>query len=248
MAGRPVMPRRPIVQAHFGPDGRLFYPETFGPAAQRETEDRTEIVSVDLDGRDRQVHVVLNDADEAAVSPDGQRLAFQEGDNVYLMPFPTLGTGESRVRIDKRKRPPAGDADLERGRQLPALARQHDRRVRERPALLRLRHRRRRRRPRRAIKLSLPRPVGKGSVAFTNARILTMDNRKVIERGTLVIKDGRISCVGTCCDERRRQGDRREGQDDHARPDRHARAPSSRSTKACCRRRTGNRRSTSRTA
>ena len=39
MAGRPVMPRRPILQAHFGPDGRLFYPETFGPAHTRETED-----------------------------------------------------------------------------------------------------------------------------------------------------------------------------------------------------------------
>ena len=101
MAGRPLMPRRPIVQAFFGPDGRLFYPETFGPK-RMETTTYTEIRSIALDGSDRQVHVVLDDADEAAVSPDGQWLAFQEGDNVYLMPFPMLGTGDEPVRIDKR--------------------------------------------------------------------------------------------------------------------------------------------------
>ena len=30
VASRPGMPRRPIVQAWYGPDGRIFYPETHG--------------------------------------------------------------------------------------------------------------------------------------------------------------------------------------------------------------------------
>jgi Tol biopolymer transport system component len=196
MAGRPVMPRRPIPQAHFGPDGRLFYPETFGPS-RTETEDRTEIVSVDLDGRDRQVHVVLNDADEAAVSPDGQQLAFQEGDNVYLMAFPMLGTGEKPVRIDKRKgRLPVTPISKEGGN----FPRWRDNKTVE--FLSGPRHYAydidTKRTTEAAIALSLPRHVAKGSVAFTNGRLLTMDNRKVIERGTIVIKDGRINCVGTC--------------------------------------------------
>ena len=90
------------------------------PGAARETEDRTEIVSVDLEGRDRQVHVMLNDADEAAVSPDGQQLAFQEGDNVYLMAFPTLGTGEKPRAHRQAQGPPAGDA---RSRKRAAISR-----------------------------------------------------------------------------------------------------------------------------
>ncbi len=44
--------------------------------------------------------------------------------------------------------------------------------------------------------VSMPRATPKGSVALTGARILTMDHRKVIENSTIVVKNGRISCVG----------------------------------------------------
>jgi len=40
--------------------------------------------------------------------------------------------------------------------------------------------------------------VPTGSVALTNARIVTLDHRKVIERGTIVVKGSRIACVGDC--------------------------------------------------
>ena len=66
-------------------------------------DDVTEIASIALDGSDRRVHLMLDDADEAAVSPDGQWLAFQEGDNVYVTPFPIRGTGATPVRLDKRR-------------------------------------------------------------------------------------------------------------------------------------------------
>ena len=45
---------------------------------------------------------------------------------------------------------------------------------------------------------SVPRDVPTGSVALTNARIVTLDQRKVIERGTIVVKGSRITCVGAC--------------------------------------------------
>jgi imidazolonepropionase-like amidohydrolase len=48
------------------------------------------------------------------------------------------------------------------------------------------------------ITLTVPRKLPSGSIALTNARILTMDNRKVIERGTVVTKGGRLACVGQC--------------------------------------------------
>ncbi|MGY8985965.1 MAG: amidohydrolase family protein [Sphingomonadales bacterium] len=38
----------------------------------------------------------------------------------------------------------------------------------------------------------------KGQVALVGARILTMENRKVIEKGTVIISEGRILCVGEC--------------------------------------------------
>src|SRR4029453_4950130 len=44
-----------------------------------------------------------------------------------------------------------------------------------------------------SLKLSVPRDIPNGSVALTNARILTMDHRKVIN-GTVVVKGSRISC------------------------------------------------------
>ena len=69
---------------------------------------------------------MLDDADEAAVSPDGQWLAFQEGDNVYVTPLSLVGTGANPVRIDKRRgRLPVTRSSTEGGI-VPALARQQD--------------------------------------------------------------------------------------------------------------------------
>ena len=49
-----------------------------------------------------------------------------------------------------------------------------------------------------AIVLQIAKRVPSGSVALTNARILTMENRRVIQRGTVVVRGSRIMCVGTC--------------------------------------------------
>ncbi len=194
--GRPLMPRRPILQAHFGPEGRLFYPETFGPD-KANTEARTEIVSIDLDGRDRRAYVVLPHADEAAVSPDGRWLAFEEGDNVFLMAFPMMGTGATPVRIEKRKgRLPVTPLSTQGG----SFPRWRDPRTVEfvsgpRYYTYNAETKDARELP---ITLTLPRAIAKGTLAFTGARLLTMDQRRVIDRGAVVIKNGRITCVGPC--------------------------------------------------
>lgn len=195
-AGRPTMARRPVVQASFGPGGRLFYPETFPPKGT-DPQEYTELVSVRLDGGDRRVHATLPDADEAAVSPDGQWAAVQEGDNVYLLPIPASGTGATPPRIDKRRgRLPVTAATREGGYQLrwrdtttleflsgPRLHR-FDVATRQLTA--------------QAIRLSVPRPLPTGSLALTGARLVTLDTRRVHERGTVVVSRGRITCVGAC--------------------------------------------------
>ena len=194
--GRPLMPRRPIVQASFGPEGRLFYPETSGPTKD-EKEEFTEFVSIRLDGTDRRTHLIFPFADEASISPDGRWLAFQEGDNTYLLPFPLMGTGTTPTRIDKRKgKLPvtpistqggnfprwrnAATLEFVSGPQYSAYN------VETKSAETA------------AIKLTVPRPTPAGTIALTGARIITLDHRKVIDHGTIVVKAGRVSCVGTC--------------------------------------------------
>jgi Tol biopolymer transport system component len=49
------------------------------------------------------------------------------------------------------------------------------------------------------IALSVPRPAPTGTIAFTNAKIVTMEPpAEVIERGTIVVRGSRIACVGRC--------------------------------------------------
>lgn len=47
------------------------------------------------------------------------------------------------------------------------------------------------------INLKVPVSFGKGTLALKNVRILTMQGNKVIERGTIIIKNGRFVQVGT---------------------------------------------------
>jgi Tol biopolymer transport system component len=71
-SSRPGMPRRPIVQAFYGPDRRIFYLETHGAEAASGGEAAqpvgSDFVSIDRDGGDRRVHMTFPYSDEAAIS------------------------------------------------------------------------------------------------------------------------------------------------------------------------------------
>ena len=90
--------RQQIVRASFAED-RMYYPEAFptdgGPTWSA-------LASVALDGSDHRVHATFPFADEVVVSPDGRHIAFQEGDNVYVTPFPLSRSGGEPVHITKR--------------------------------------------------------------------------------------------------------------------------------------------------
>ncbi len=157
----------------------------------------TDIASVRPDGSGRRVHFTLPDADEAAVSPDGAWLAFQEGDNIYRMSFPYGGTGFNTVRIAKRNgQLPVTQVSIEGGihpRWRDAATLEfvsgpryyaHDVTTGDTDEV--------------PLELELPRHIASGTVAFTGTRLITVENDVVLENGTLVSTDGRLSCIGEC--------------------------------------------------
>jgi Tol biopolymer transport system component len=188
--------RRQLPRATFGPDGRIFYPEErMLKGTGGRDESVVQLMSVAPDGNDRRAHLTFSFADEIAPSPDGRWVAFQEGDNVYLTAMPYGGIGEDALRIDKRRGkfpvkqisregglfPHWRDANtLEYGSGTRYFTYRVDRNAGDTTTLA----------------LTVPRDVPTGTVALTNARIVTLDHRKVIEKGNIVVHGGRITCVG----------------------------------------------------
>lgn len=188
--------RRELVRPSIGPEGRIFWIDEIAGAAGG-GRGGTSLMSVNANGGDKQEHLTFPAADEIIPSPDGAYVAFQEGDNVYVAPFAYSGLGGEAQRVEKRRgqfpvTPLTRDGGL--------FPRWRDAKTLEYGSgpHYYVHHMDTGRTDTVTLKLSVPRDVPTGSVALTNARILTMDNRKVIERGTVVVKGSRITCVGSC--------------------------------------------------
>ncbi|MCH7565427.1 MAG: PD40 domain-containing protein, partial [Gemmatimonadetes bacterium] len=186
-----VARRGHVIAPRFGPDGRVFYLE------QHQTEQGTTpaLTSVRLDGMDARTHVLLPSVDEAAPSPDGQWLAFQRGNNVYLAPLPWPGTAGDPVEIGvDEPELPVERLSLEGGN-FPqwidattlawGSANQYFRHRVDGQSIDTFR-----------IALQVPRRRATGTIALTGSRIVTMDGDNVIPQGDVVVRDGRIAAVG----------------------------------------------------
>ena len=208
---------------------RIYFVEdadAAGPAPPK-----TNLVSVKLDGTDKRTHLRFTRAEEAALSPDGRWVAFNEQYNAWVTALPALGAqtvdidlggaalplvqltdeggewvswaddgrtvtwiwGPTFHRIaldaawrekekDKAKDEAAGKDDKGKKDKKKDAAKE------EKPKLP----------PNQAteIVLSVPRDAPAGTVAYTNARIVTMKGDEVLERGTLVVTGSRIAAVG----------------------------------------------------
>jgi Tol biopolymer transport system component len=185
--------RRSIVQPSFGPDGRVFFAE------DRALENGSvALVSVRPDGSDERVHLAFRYADEIAPSPNGKWVAFQEGDNVYLTPFPLAGPAQGEPPlIDKRR---GGFPVRQLTREGGMFPRWRSANTLEYGSGVHhfIYNTDTERVDTTEIRLIVEPRVPQGTVAFTNARIITLRDRQVIENGTLVVQNGRISCVGQC--------------------------------------------------
>ena len=195
--------RQQLPRPHWGPDGRIFYmtgiPSTGAADSFYSSGPDSQLVSVSttasMDGV--RVHAKFQYTDEAVISPDGSNIAFLSGDNVYVSPFPYNSSANSPIFISKEKGklpvkqlsttgglyPNFRDGNtLEFGSSNSYYSFTiGDEEPRE-------------------IKLSLmvERDIPTGKIALTNARVVTMDGREVLEGATIVVDGARISCVGTC--------------------------------------------------
>lgn len=182
------------------PDGeRVFFLTGFGIGK--------EYKSVRLDGGDERTHFTLRDAARVVPSPDGRWVAFNDLHNVYVAPFPRTG-GPIALGRDTRAIPvrrvtrDAGhsihwSADSRTlhwtlGPEYFAKPLEHafaflEGAPEELPEP-----------PERGLPIGLELPSDRpsGTVAFTNARIITMRGDEVIEGGTVVVEGNRIAAVG----------------------------------------------------
>ena len=192
VSGPSLPTRTSFVRPSYGPNGRIFYPQL-----GKGRGDSTMLVSVRPDGNDRREHLTFPYADEVVVSPNGKWVAFNEGDNVYVTGLPMAGSAGTPLVIDKKKGPfpvrrlsmtgglfPSwrNDTTVQFGSGPFYIAYDVDH---DRADTV-------------EIELRQPRDFARGTIALTDARIITLDNRSVIESGTVLIKNGRIACVGEC--------------------------------------------------
>ncbi len=156
-----------------------------------------ELASVRVDGTDRRVHASIKDADDAAISPNGQWVAFMQGGNVYLSPLPVNRAGNAVPKVAKSggEMPVTALSVLggifPRWRSDSVVDFSSANRVISYNVVTK-------RTDTATVLLTAPRAIAPGSIALTNARIITLDQQRVIPRGTIVVTNGRISCVGSC--------------------------------------------------
>lgn len=186
--------RRQIVRASFGPGGRIYFPSRHAPEGG---ETVTALMSVRGDGTDSRIHATIPFGDEFVISPDGSRVAFQEGDNVFWAPLPPGGTGGEPVALTKKEAPvPVARLTTEGGLFPRWRANDeleygsgdrffvHDAATGVTDTMV--------------VDLRVARRIPEGVLALTNARIVTLNDREVIENGTVLIEGSRIACVGEC--------------------------------------------------
>ncbi len=167
--------------------------------------------SVNLKGEDEKTHFHSKYANQFALSPDNRWLAFGELYNVYVMPFTAHGQ-VFEVSASQKALPMAKVSDdaginlqwSSDGMQLQwTLGNTHSTvdlknaftflegspdSIGDIPKTIN------------AINLELDTDRPKGTVAFTNAKIITMNGDEIIEGGTVLVEDNRIKAVGAGID------------------------------------------------
>jgi Tol biopolymer transport system component/imidazolonepropionase-like amidohydrolase len=200
--GRSVEPyarRGELVRPTVGTNGRIYFFEVKPIAAQEggRAQSSTDVVSIRPDGSDRIIHARIGNAGDVAVAPNGQWVTFAQGMNLYLAPLPASGSAAAVPTIDRR----GGDLSTTalsteggihpRWRSNDVVEFVSGNRIFAYNASTG-------RGDTITVRLSAPRDLAQGSIALTGARIIPLNRQQVIENGTVVIRAGRIACVGQC--------------------------------------------------
>ncbi len=199
----PLQPRgtrRQTVRPVFNPESdRIYYGETIN--RQGFVPQDNHLTSIRLDGTDRRRHLEFKLADDVIPSPDGRWVAFTEQFEVYLTPLPQAGGEAVPVRLEGGQIPVYKLSDeggyfvnwADGGRSItwgwgPSFYRisvedavNED----EQSAPEEI-----------VIEVTQPRALATGQVLLSGARIITMGDAGVIERGDILVDGHRIEAVG----------------------------------------------------
>ena len=185
-----------------GPDDRIYFAE----AGEREWNGhlgysvrQTSIVSTKLDGSDRHTHLtVTSELEVVAIAPGARHalVAPAMPSGGYLLPIPSRADGTRTISLrgpESRRITsiPVTSADWQsESAAIVALG----------PRLLRMEGLHAPAQEFHAVEFSLPRHRFAGTFAVRGARVLTMAGargaERVIENGTIVVSDGRITAIG----------------------------------------------------
>jgi imidazolonepropionase-like amidohydrolase/Tol biopolymer transport system component len=172
-----------------------------------EDEGKRGLHSIDEDGSDEREHAISAFATEFALSPDEKWLAWTENFDAHVTPF--VRTGKSLEIGPKMSAIPVATVTRDAGEYLhwsgdgsrlywslgPEL---FSRDLKDAFAFLEGAPAKLPAPPEQGINIGFSRPydVPAGTVAFTNARLITMRGDEVIDNGTVVVTGNRITAVG----------------------------------------------------
>lgn len=180
---------------------RIFWIEDESPVPR--AHEKTVLKSCDRLGHDVRTHLRFDGAQEVRLSPDGRSVAYKHDHQAWLASMPELGntTIEAESLASRKLTDIVGDwidfsgSDVtwsqgDRFYSLPVAG------TVVRPAKDAKEPAELPNAQERALNVEVPRFEGKGTIAFTNAHILTMDEAGEIERGTVVVRGRQILAVG----------------------------------------------------
>ncbi|HEV7765959.1 MAG TPA: amidohydrolase family protein [Thermoanaerobaculia bacterium] len=172
-----------------------------------EDEGKRALNSIDIDGSDSRQHAISAFATDFAISPDEKWLAWTENFDAHITPF--LRTGKSIEIGPKMSSVPVSTVTRDAGEYIhwsgdstrlywslgPEL---FSRDLKDVFAFLDGAPEKLPEAPEKGINISFSRAqdVPSGTIALTNARIITMRGDEVIENGTVVINGNKISAIG----------------------------------------------------
>ncbi len=184
-----AIPGTAAIRPWFGPEGRLYYPET---DRGRDRSLMTVLRSILPNGADRRDHLWLAHGNDIAPSPDGKWAAYQENENVYLVRLTPGRPGVVGANDPSVRRVTASGGLYPRWRNLGTVELAAGNR-------LMVHHVEANRTDTIPITLVVAKRGPRGTIALINARLITLDeSRRVIENATLVVAGSRIACIGEC--------------------------------------------------
>jgi imidazolonepropionase-like amidohydrolase/Tol biopolymer transport system component len=199
--GKPVRVTKRGALPQFGADNDHVFFVTF------EDEGKRALRSIEIDGSDERQHAISAFATDFAVSPDEKWLAWTEGFDAHITPF--VRTGKSVEIGPKMSSMPIATVTRDAGEYIhwsgdskklywslgPEL---FSRDLKDAFAFLEGAPEKLPDAPEKGTSIGFKQAydIPTGSVAFTNARIITMRGDEVIDNGTIVLDRNRITAIG----------------------------------------------------